>query len=309
MKASIVVLLLLLVTVIPFEGTGPDQVVAQSRLREAGYVSLVVNTEVPKVIDDSESGPNEDVNKCPCKGTGRIRMPDGNYSQCPYHGSSRNVGEQVSDAFLDANPTDSEMIQAFYGAISKALAEAQENGSTEVVTPTVEVEDEPIEVEVVEESVTDAEEEPEAEVENEEKVVPVGMAAPEEEPVTRTVVEVEDLEEPVIVIDQQPVTVKTVQMIFFTMANCKFCDNFKDNVIPRLREMGLVVSESADADVRIVNVSTNWELWKSYERELFPTDKGKVPVYYFTVDGQKQTYMKGVPSAAIIKQKFDSLGG
>lgn len=41
--------------------------------------------EVPVVPDDKPLGPDPDINKCACKGTGRIVHGDGHVTKCPFH--------------------------------------------------------------------------------------------------------------------------------------------------------------------------------------------------------------------------------
>ena len=43
----------------------------------------VLNLPAPDVTPDG--GPHPDVDKCPCKGSGKIRHGDGHYTPCPYH--------------------------------------------------------------------------------------------------------------------------------------------------------------------------------------------------------------------------------
>ena len=46
-------------------------------------VSFVEKDEVPDIPD---LAPNEDPEKCPCKGTGKITHGDGHQTDCPFHG-------------------------------------------------------------------------------------------------------------------------------------------------------------------------------------------------------------------------------
>lgn len=39
----------------------------------------------PVIIPDEPQGPDPDVNKCICKGTGKILQGDGHVTPCPYH--------------------------------------------------------------------------------------------------------------------------------------------------------------------------------------------------------------------------------
>tara|TARA_R110000765_G_scaffold159315_2_gene263086 strand:- start:366 stop:896 length:531 start_codon:yes stop_codon:yes gene_type:complete len=40
----------------------------------------------PDIPDDTPDGPHPDVNKCVCRGTGKITHGDGHQTDCPYHG-------------------------------------------------------------------------------------------------------------------------------------------------------------------------------------------------------------------------------
>ncbi len=39
----------------------------------------------PVIPDDKPLGPDPDINKCACKGTGRIVHGDGHVTKCPFH--------------------------------------------------------------------------------------------------------------------------------------------------------------------------------------------------------------------------------
>tara|TARA_Y100000004_G_scaffold192927_1_gene254363 strand:- start:128 stop:460 length:333 start_codon:yes stop_codon:yes gene_type:complete len=44
-----------------------------------------VYDKIPVIPDDKPLGPDPDINKCACKGTGRIVHGDGHVTKCPFH--------------------------------------------------------------------------------------------------------------------------------------------------------------------------------------------------------------------------------
>jgi hypothetical protein len=53
----------------------------------------------PKPDDNKPVGPDPDVAKCICKGTGKITQGDGHVSPCPYHSSGES--SQVTEGACD----------------------------------------------------------------------------------------------------------------------------------------------------------------------------------------------------------------
>lgn len=46
-------------------------------------------------------GPNPDVTKCPCKGTGFITHGDGHKTPCPYHGKGQEESKTPNELIVD----------------------------------------------------------------------------------------------------------------------------------------------------------------------------------------------------------------
>ena len=285
MKAAIILLLLLIVSFVPFDGSdngGGDPNVPQVYLQEGGYAGLVINTNAPTIDntdDDDTGGPHPDASKCPCGGSGWIRNGDGHRSACPYHGASgddESTVEEIESIGMMSPEEESE-------PIAPELAPDAQQLTVTIPDPFVIT---PEDVEVLE---------PEAKVD---------------------AVEVEEAtaDDPVeeLIIDQTPVLVPQAQIVYFKMNDCLYCTKFEKEEVPRLESAGYVVSEDEDADVRIVNISLpeNQELWKDYTNKLAPHHRGKIPVYYYMTNRENpdeggKGYYYGYQSAATIKAFLD----
>jgi len=98
MKTStILVLVLLLITFVPnFSLNNMSSEFSYDKAEAEGYVAFVANT-VKKKENNNEAGPNPDINKCACKGTGSITHGDGHKTPCPYHSKKDDDTEDETD--------------------------------------------------------------------------------------------------------------------------------------------------------------------------------------------------------------------
>ena len=99
MKTStILVLVLLLITFVPTFSLGSGSSEFSFDKAEAeGYVAFVVNTVEKKEDNNDQAGPDPDINKCACKGTGSITHGDGHKTPCPYHSKKDDDTEDETD--------------------------------------------------------------------------------------------------------------------------------------------------------------------------------------------------------------------
>jgi len=72
--------------------------VIATQLMTVSFVEEEVKPDVPDLA------PNEDPDKCPCKGTGKITHGDGHKTDCPFHGNQ----DSTSDAELPVCPLNAE---------------------------------------------------------------------------------------------------------------------------------------------------------------------------------------------------------
>ena len=98
MKTStILVLILLLVTFVPnFSLIKKSSEFSYDKAEAEGYVAFVANS-VKKKDNNNEVGPDPDINKCACKGTGSITHGDGHKTPCPYHSKKDDDTEDETD--------------------------------------------------------------------------------------------------------------------------------------------------------------------------------------------------------------------
>ena len=98
MKTStILVLILLLITFVPnFSLNNTSSEFSYDKAEAEGYVAFVANS-VKKKDNNNEVGPDPDVNKCACKGTGSITHGDGHKTPCPYHSKKDDDTEDETD--------------------------------------------------------------------------------------------------------------------------------------------------------------------------------------------------------------------
>jgi len=98
MKTStILVLVLLLITFVPnFSLNNTSSEFSYDKAEAEGYVAFVANS-VKKKDNNNEVGPDPDINKCACKGTGSITHGDGHTTPCPYHSKKDDDTEDETD--------------------------------------------------------------------------------------------------------------------------------------------------------------------------------------------------------------------
>ena len=97
-KSTILVLVLLLITFVPtFSLGGGSSEFSFDKAEAEGYVAFVVNTVEKKEDNNDQIGPDPDINKCACKGTGSITHGDGHKTPCPYHSKKDDDTEDEKD--------------------------------------------------------------------------------------------------------------------------------------------------------------------------------------------------------------------
>ena len=57
---------------------------------DSAELEIFADKPEPVVVPDEPQGPDPDVNKCICKGTGQIVQGDGHITPCPYHNTKLN---------------------------------------------------------------------------------------------------------------------------------------------------------------------------------------------------------------------------
>ena len=94
-KSTIVMLILVIILFIPnLPIGGGESDININKYSAEGYVAYVVNSFEKKQDEGSDKrGPDPDINKCVCDGTGIITHGDGHTTPCPYH--SKNETPKV----------------------------------------------------------------------------------------------------------------------------------------------------------------------------------------------------------------------
>ena len=123
MSNSTVFILLLLFTVfIPSGSSGADSnTFVIDTMAASGYVAFIVNSQ-PKEEKDNNSGPNPDVKKCSCKGTGKITHGDGHKTECPYHGDSGSLPPEPTDQTSEPLATKCQCDSTANGTVCNCIA-------------------------------------------------------------------------------------------------------------------------------------------------------------------------------------------
>lgn len=324
MKASTIILMLLfIVTFIPFRM--PDDVIAFEfdRLSNEGFVAHVVNESNWDASPDDEEtvdGPHEDPEKCVCKGTGKITHGDGHQTDCPYHAD----GDEKPDEDEDNNDNNRRVTckcdtattycncKAAYGKCSCEKFPATAGSANPIgkkpVTPSqgensdatshgdgvTGVDDE----EGGSEGSTDiANEQVEGRPLSNSELPQVRVKSPQ------TPTRLPRQSTPTIVVNPPvafngmgspyaaEVFTKDRQVIYFTATWCPPCIQWKDIEKPKLEKVNWIVSKDKDkAHIRIVDVDENPELFAQYGDE-------RVPSFYRFVKGRKEAGIIGYTDA------------
>lgn len=88
---------------------------------EEGFVKaeneILGEGPAPPPEPNEPTGPDPDVNKCICKGTGKIIQGDGHVSKCPYHGS-KDVNTDLCSCGCGKSGCDCQQRQSISGSVS-----------------------------------------------------------------------------------------------------------------------------------------------------------------------------------------------
>ena len=82
-----------------------------------GLAETTILKVKPDIPDDTPDGPHPDVNKCVCRGTGKITHGDGHQTDCPYHGKDVKPNnpdpEKCTGCKCDTDSTYCNCIEAY----------------------------------------------------------------------------------------------------------------------------------------------------------------------------------------------------
>jgi thiol-disulfide isomerase/thioredoxin len=266
MKNGIIITLLLVIGGLFYVNNVSNQDMQDATERLFGDKTAVVSTEVtnksvdeflPKVVrafDSAEDkflkqdikpiddGTNPDAAKCICKGTGQIRQGDGHVTVCPYHGNKQEpVVEVVEKPAIT--------LDMILEAIDKKIDEKLDVKLPKVETPTPVIE---TPKEEVSKDMVDPHPNPMIPVEEVKKapVLEAHIATRKARP-------------------QNAIDGKVpYQVLIFTASWCGPCKAMLGEITEPLRSMGLEVSESTSADVRVIDVDVKRSFFDSVRREF-----------------------------------------
>lgn len=74
------------------------------------FAEKQVLNKKPEIIPNEVSGPDPDINKCICKGTGKIQQGDGHVTECPYHG---NISNESPEQWTDESAQVDDVLEEF----------------------------------------------------------------------------------------------------------------------------------------------------------------------------------------------------
>lgn len=93
-------------------------VIIKNTVAAFGLAEAEILKVEPDIPDDTPRGPHPDVNKCVCRGTGKITHGDGHQTDCPYHGKDvkpdpKPESEKRTGCKCDTRNTYCNCVQAY----------------------------------------------------------------------------------------------------------------------------------------------------------------------------------------------------